>query len=107
MAICKVPILKDLPKKFKLPFVTSGIMLKLGEGELEQFELPTPTEAEDIFEGVEFWLNPLNCWLLMTVGIGGVGPVGEARFSCPRFNVANPARAAAVGSVVERGGDGD
>jgi len=36
-------------------------MLKLGEGELEQFELPTPTEAEDTFEGVEFWLNPLNC----------------------------------------------
>uniref|UniRef100_A0AC34GW22 Uncharacterized protein n=1 Tax=Panagrolaimus sp. ES5 TaxID=591445 RepID=A0AC34GW22_9BILA len=99
------------------------IIPKLGDGDDEQFvEAPSeaiPTEAVETFEGVDCLELPLpgggiglNCCIVEAVAVaaivgGGVGAVGDARLSCPRFNVARPLNAAAAGSFDASGGDGD
>uniref|UniRef100_A0AC35FX97 Secreted protein n=1 Tax=Panagrolaimus sp. PS1159 TaxID=55785 RepID=A0AC35FX97_9BILA len=75
----------------EIPF----IIVKDGDGDDEQFvDAPAeviPTEAVETFDGVDW----------------GVGAVGDARLSCPRFSVASPLNAAAAGSFNANGGDGD
>jgi hypothetical protein len=100
----------------EIPF----IIVKDGDGDDEQFvDAPPeaiPTEAVETFDGVdclEFPLIGLYCCkfdaaaVIAVVEGGGVGAVGDARLSCPRFNVASPLKAAAAGSFDANGGDGD
>ena len=87
--------------------------MKLGEGEDEQFVEAAPdaipTEAVETLEGVECFDPPAMALkgIDAVMVSGGVGAVGDARLSWPRFRVARLLKAAAAGSFKARGGDGD